>query len=218
MTLTEIQTVANRGSIATADFDIGKCLRQEVMREFAQKVGEADPTWLRRSSTISLTAGVQLADLPDAFRSMVVVYEAGLNSQNEPVPMTYIGEDALRVARAEITTERGAPGGYYIVQRQSDSKWKRIKFDRPADTSYTIPYVYRVDLIFADADNPELDQYMPAEIQHALIHGLRREIYFDRYGQGDPRYQRAADRFDELCLLAQGFHDHARRNYAVYSR
>jgi hypothetical protein len=64
----------------------------------------------------------------------------------------------------------------------------------------------------------DFDPYIPPELQQALIEGVRREIYRDRYSQKDPRYITAAEKFDEICLQGQNFHDHARRNFAVYVR
>jgi hypothetical protein len=217
MTLNEIEIAANRGNIAGGDFGLKHTLRYEVLPEFYRKVSEADPTWLKKTSTLSIVTSTRVYNLPQDFRSMVGVYYQAPYAA-KPSEVRYIGENPQLVAMAEIVTAPSRPLGYYIIQRTDNKKFRALKIDRPADTSYTFPYIYRSRLIVSDdIDDTELDQYIPEEYQQALIAGLRREILLDRFGQGDQRAGIAASQFEEIIDQARNSgHDLARRNLAIY--
>jgi hypothetical protein len=217
MTLNEIEIAANRGNLGSGDFHLKHTLRYEVLPEFYRKVSEADPTWLKKTSTLNILTSTRVYNLPEDFRSMVGVYYQAPYAA-KPSEIRYIGEDPKLVAMAEIVTAAARPLGYYIVQRTDNSKFRALKIDRPSDNAYTFPYTYRSRLIVSDdVADTELDGYIPEEYQQALIVGLRREILLDRFGQGDQRAAAAAQQFEEIVEQARsGGHDLARRNLAIY--
>ena len=208
MLLSQIEAMAGKGNIATGAFNVRNTLRFEVIPEFYRHVG--DVTWLRRGTTITVVPGERTFRLPRDFRSVI-------SAGGKERPLCYIGEDPVLVARAEAQQTASCPRGYYIV-KDAECKWRAIKFDAPSDMEYLVPLVYRSRLSFGnDADEVELDEFIPEDYQQALLQGLKAEIYLDRYGQGDERYKTAAARFIEICEQAkEGAHDLAQRNYAVY--
>lgn len=216
MTLSQVEQAANRGNIANGSFNIRHVLRFEVIPEFYRKVG--DVRWLRKNATLPVSANDREYDLPADFRSMIAIYRPVAGSNGKPEALRYIGEDPALVAEAEINTEAGPPTAFYIVQ-SSESQWRAIKFDSPPDMAYTLPYVYRARLTFgSDTTDLDLDQYIPEDYQQALVQGLRREIYLDRFSKDDQRYIVAAQKFEEICEEAkEGAADLAQRNYAVYA-
>lgn len=217
MTLAQIEQAANRGNIASGSFNIRHVLRFEVIPEFYRKVG--DVRWLRKNDTLPVSASDRDYDLPADFRSMIAVYRPVTGSNGEAQELTYIGENPLLVAEAEINTTAGAPTGFYIVRHSTESTWRAIKLDCPPDTTYSLPYVYRSRLAIPNETfDAELDQYIPEDYQSALIWGLRAQIYLDRFSQDDQRYPVAENKFAEICEEAkEGAADLARRNYAVYA-
>jgi hypothetical protein len=217
VTTVQIETFSNRGDIASSDFDIKGILRLSVVNKYLNDIG--DVNWLRKTMTITTSPNVQKYDGPNDFGSMIELYPpylvAGSKKAGEG-SLRYIGEDPDLVAVAEVTTLASRPQGYYIAQRQSDSLWKAIKFDVPADAAYVMTGIYRRNVYWADlTSSVDMSQYIPEELQWGLVCGLRAEIFLDRYGQGDPRYQREKDNRDTWVMTAQSKHDLARRNYIV---
>lgn len=209
MTLTDVEVIANRGNIATAEFRIGLILRKKVLPEFYREVyAESDPTWARKTATLDTVINTRAYMLPADFQQMVRF--DGLK---------YIGEDAELVLKAEKSTNtgtQGSPEGYYIVRLKKGRQELRLAGWPSQAASY--PYVYRSRLVVVDeADDIELDDFIPQDYQDALIEGLWAEILLDRVGQGDPRYGAAREGFLRICDAARTqAHDPARRNYAVY--
>lgn len=207
MKLSAIEQLSNKGNLATGAFNLRSTLRFEIIPEFYRRISDA--TWLRRYGILSVVPPTRVYDLPRDFRSMITVGgDPGLR---------YIGEDPNLIVGAELNTTASAAKGYYIVQ-SSETKWRAIKFDAIPDMNYSIPYTYRSRLVFHnDADDLELDEYIPEDYQQALIYGLRRDIYLDRFGQLDQRFQVAANKFEQVIEEAkEEAHDLARRNYAIY--
>jgi hypothetical protein len=217
LTLNDIEVSANRGNIANGGFNIRRVLRFEVVPEFYRRIG--DVRWLRRNNTITTTAGDREYDLPRDFRSMIAVYRSSAATGEKPGELRYIGEDPALVAQAELNTQPGPPSGFWIVKHSTEETFRALKLDAPPDQAYTMPYVYRSRLVFANEnDNIDLDRYIPEDYQQGLIYGLRAEIYLDRFSQNDPRYGVALNKFAEVIEQAkEGASDLARRNHAIYA-
>lgn len=218
MRLSQIEAAASKGGIATGAFNIRSALRFEVIPEFYRKIGGV--SWLNRHNRINVIPDLRDYDLPRDFRSMVSVGGAiWPNTYARSEPLRYIGEDPALVTASEAATtaSQTAPQGYYIVY-SVERKMRAIRIDTIPGMPFTLPYVYRSRLVFhSDVDDVELDEFIPEDYQQALIQGLKREIYLDRFGQGDPRYQVAAAKFEEICEETRaGAHDLALRNYAIY--
>lgn len=209
MTLSQIEQLANKGNLAQGAFNIRATLRFIVIPEFYRRI--SDVTWLRRHRTLSVVNPTRQYDLPLDFRSMISV-------GSQDYPLQYIGEDPSLVAEAELATTPARPRGYWIVQ-DTDSKWRAIRLSTIPDIAYSVPYTYRSRLYFLnDADDVQLDEYIPEDYQPALIEGLKAQMYLDRFGQQDTRYQVAAGKFMEIIEDAkEGAHDLAQRNFAIYA-
>lgn len=111
MTTAQIETAANRGSIANGDFNAGQVLRRQVIPQFLEDVGIC--SWRKRYKTVTTVAGTQTYDLDtnclkihEAYRMPPVSWQP---------PLKYIGEDPLAVALAEAAATQAAPTEYYMV-------------------------------------------------------------------------------------------------------
>lgn len=114
MTTAEIETAANRGGLATSDFNIGQVLRSQVIPDFLEQVGPA--SWRKRYKTITTTAGTQQYNLD---QDCLKVWEA-YRLPNPPFSsLKYIGEDPLAVSLAESGPAQAQPTGYYIASTAS---------------------------------------------------------------------------------------------------
>jgi hypothetical protein len=209
MVLAEIERLANKGNLASGAFNIRSTLRDQVIPEFYRDLG--DVTWLRKPFVVNVVPAARTYDLPCDFGSMITVGA-------KECPLPYIGEDPYLVNLAEVQQTASRPRGWYIVP-STEKRWKAIRFDAPSDMSYQVPLLYLAILEFGDdADDLELSEFIPWKYQPALIEALKREIYLDRYGQGDPRYTAAANKYDMIVEQAKsGGHDLAQRNYAIYA-
>lgn len=207
MTTAEIELAANRGNLANADFVIGQVLRRQVIPQFLEDVGIT--SWRKAYKTITTVAGTQYYDLDSNFLS---VHEA-FRLPNQDDPLEYIGEDPRKVAFAEANTVQAAPTSYYIVlDGATPAKWRRLKFQAPPDAVYTIPVVENTYIPFADNTTAvDMMPYLPEQFHWGLVDGLRTQIYFDRFGQGDDRYVEAKASYMEWVGRAQAHRELARR-------
>lgn len=217
MTTEQIEIAADRGNLASGDIDLKFLLRRNVVQKFLLDVG--DVTWRRRYGSITTDTSVRVHDLPDDFFKMVRFFRkpATWTANQEPSDLLYIGEDPLLVSQAEIATEPGTPTGYYITTRTSDGEWKAVKFDIQPDTVETIPYIYLAYPQFDDDKaSVELNKWIPEPFQFALVCGLRAEIYLDRYGRGDKRFEQEDGRYREWAERAMEHRDLGSRNMAHF--
>lgn len=212
MTTAEIESAANRGNIATADFVIGQVLRRQVIPQFLEDVGVT--SWRKAYKTITTVAGTQYYDLDANFLKVHEAYRITNGGIDDP-PLEYIGEDPRKVALAEANTTRSAPTGYYITIDGASAGaglWRRMKFQAPPDAVYAIQVVQLTYIPFADdTTSLNLKPYIPEQFHWGLVTGLRKEIFFDRFGQGDPRYDRANADYQEWVGRAQAHRELARR-------
>jgi hypothetical protein len=221
VTTAEIESLANRGgSLATADFDIGSVLRYEVIPDFLTEVGEV--SWRRKTATVSITvAGGKVYNLPDDFLRMVKVYLPCSTSlsNSEPPELPYIGDDPILMARAAAATVAGSPSGYFITPRAVGSSWRAISLDVPPSSAGTLICQYIAHPQFTDdVTSVDMDPFIPAPLQAGLVAGLRAEIFYDRYGEGDPRYVGARAKFDRWAKKAQDYTELGHKQYAVFVR
>lgn len=84
---------------------------------------------------------------------------------------------------------------YYFLQTITGvaaASWQAIKFQAPPDGAYSVQIVQLTYIPFVDdTTSVNLLPYIPEPLHWALVAGLRAQIFFDRFGQGDPRYDRA---------------------------
>lgn len=225
MLTSEIETIANRGNLASPDMNIKLILKKKVIYDFLIDVGEV--TWRKRNRALYFQAGVRFYDMVDDFLKMLVIYRPGASATTpfaDPPRLAYIGEDPRAVAIAEMTTELGTPSGYYIGARDvdgdnADGEMKRIYLNCPPIASETYSCVYLPYPVFRDEqEDVQMNRYIPEMLQYGLVSGLRAEVYLDRYGQGDKRYTEEQARFDAAKARAAAHHDLGTREYAVYAR
>lgn len=191
------------GGIAHADINLSIVLRRCIVPKFFELVGPV--SWRRKVATVSLTAGDQDKDLADDYGSMM---EVAL-SDRPGIPLTYIGDNPLKLMAAEVNTTRARPGAYYVTRRTGGETptelFKRIKFDCPADQAYTVAYVYYSHVQFTDdTTDVNLDKYVPGQFQWTLVEGLKAYIYTVRSGLGDRRKAEAdAEEMMRTILASQ---------------
>lgn len=193
MQTTQIETAANRGDIATADFQIGLVLRSQVIPAFLEDVGRIG--WRRKIVQITPASGKQTYSLPDDFFEVADVYIAG---NINPIP--FIGEDPALVTQAEMTTSGGGWTGYYLVRDPDRVTGWAIKFDAPAGVAGgPVAYVHYYWFVPFENETEEVDlrEYVPEQYHWALVELLRREIIDDRCGEGDKRYVTANNKYHE---------------------
>lgn len=180
MTVTEILTLADPGELATADLDLATALREKVIHEFLADIGY--PSWARTFDTKTLVAGNRYVDITtETFRQMRNVFIAP--NYDEDDALLYIGDDDSKVLAAMANTVQQKPTAYYLGF--TGSVFERIYFDSPADSNYTVAFVYYKRIPSAASD---LDPYIPADVQWPLVEGLRRYLYRERVGIEDRRF------------------------------
>lgn len=199
MTTGEIETLANPGMLANSDSDVKSILRFNIIPDFLDAVG--DVAMNRKTGSVTTEVGVKDYALPDDFLRMRMVKPA-LSSYGVG-ELKYRGSDEQYQIKYANTTENNKPDGYVIVA-DADGELKTIRFSCPADAEYTFNYTYTKTVPFKnDADDVDLDAYIPRELQWALVEGLKAEIFFDRFGEGDSRYITATQKYDRWVSKAK---------------
>lgn len=207
MTTATIESAANPGNLATGDFQIGTILRRKVVPRFLEDVGRIG--WRRRSVPLTVTAGQRQTDLPADFFEVSSVWPEG---------MKYIGEDDVLVAAAEANTVPGTPSGYWLVPSATAGR-TAIRFDVSASADFAFQVFYYYQIPFA-ADDTALDfaAWVPTQYHWALVELLRREIFFDRFGEGDPRFATADNEYKWWLAQIVPKRELARRNKVIVIR
>jgi len=111
MTTLQVEVEANSGLIASADFDVGFCLRNAIIPEFLDGVG--NPGWRRRTVTVSAAEGATGFDLPRDFLNMEGIYPQP-NYCGSAKGITFIGDDPAKLAAARVNTTPYGPCGYFL--------------------------------------------------------------------------------------------------------
>lgn len=213
MTIGEVLAQANRGDIASRDINVYGVLKNKVLFDYFDRVGDA--SWRRRDSTIPITvASGRSYDLPEDFLKVQEIYYPGKKDD----PLKYIGEDPSARAQAEASTESGRPAAYWITQ-DGDKIWKRVRFDRDPDASYTAYYTYLMyPRLLPEADlNQDLAVWVPEQFHWGFVEGVRAEIFLDRFGIGDDRYLAAMQAFDYWVAKGIEHAELARQNFMVFA-
>jgi hypothetical protein len=221
MNTLQIESLANRGNIAKADFNIKTTLRRLVIPRFLLQVDNVvgQVHWRRKTLSLDFTTSDRDKDLPTDFDRFDEVYLASTASSTglESEPLDYIGEIPENVLKAEVATTAAKPTAYYIVA--GDTNPFGMKMAVPLDQNYTAKGVYfRLIPFTDDVTEVDLDDYIPWQYQAAIVHLLRAEIYADRYGFGDQRYTEEKQRGDEFIAMMAVKKEPAPRNRAVFAR
>lgn len=219
MTDQEICSLANKGEIATADFDIGKTFRTMVVPKFLLDVDLIVGVvhWRRAVWNQAITSASRNYDLPDdweRFEKLKLKTAAGL----EDNPLSYIGEDDDAVLQAEASTTQAKPSSYYVVA--GDPKRWAIRLGQTPDAVYSVLGIYYRTVPFpaATEDGLDLDPYIPAQYQAAPVLLTRAQIFLDRYGFGDGRYTAAMSEYKDFVLSMAQKKEPAPRGRAVFVR
>lgn len=200
MLTSQVESAANRGDLATADFDIQLVLRSNVIPAFLEDVGRIGWRW--RGYQLTTVPGQQSYTLPEDFFEMQDVWVVSgtgvsnvtVNTGGDSDPLPFIGEDPYRVAAAlanvaNYPQTQYRPLGYFLQHDVTDPNRWAIWFQAPPDGTYTLWVLYYWIIPFADSSQDvDLRKYLPEQYHWALVELLRREIIDDRYGQGDQRY------------------------------
>jgi hypothetical protein len=218
MTTATIESIANRESLAGADWNVGRELREKVIPKFLLDVAEivGKTSWLRKRASISVVASStdRDYDLPANFDRMDGNARLSTAAGTE-YQLKYIGEDAEAVNRMEASTEQARPTGFDILTGETNA-WA-VRFNTYPDDAYTMRYVYYYRIPFTDyTTSVDMDDYIPAQFQYALVHALRAEILGDRFGIDDPRYGKERQDYQEFVSRMKGHKEFAARSHAVF--
>ena len=203
MTTVQIETYANEEGlvVGSSDLDLKVRLRRKVIPKFEMDVGEC--AWRRVNTSLAFSVGDREKDLPAAFGKLLdgpVFFDSG----NNKYPLAYWGEDITAMGLADQSTDTGSPSGYWIIRDgATPSVLKRVRLDRTTDKALTMRYSYISQIQFADdTTSVELTNYIPLELQWALVEGLKLEILTSRLSIDDPRIGVAKAAYDEYVSLA----------------
>jgi hypothetical protein len=215
MTTLQIEQYADPQSLKLGDFDIKAQLKLNVIPEFMEDVGYV--VWRRRFVTANLGAGLNYLDVPSTtttFGHLKEVYVPPYDPQDK---LAYIGEEPQRILTAKANTTAAKPAEYWM---ESDGNiFTRIYFQAPADVAYTMGYAYDIHIKFSDVEaSVQLNTYIPEQFQWALVEGLKRELYRNRNGVGDPSFVSAAQAFEAWKQRAKKSPELAQKRRYLYAR
>jgi hypothetical protein len=182
MTTAQIETQGDAEGLATADINVQFLLRHKITHEFFFDCGY--PSWARKTLTQTLAAGLNYIDVPS--RTVRHIRHVCI-SPDWGVGLSYIGDDDYKVLAAKANTTAGKPTAFY---RDFDgTEFRRVSFNAPADTAYTIGVIYHLTIPFPDdTTSIQLDGYIPNDCQWGLVLGIQREVARRRFGANDPRF------------------------------
>lgn len=223
MTIEEVVSQANRGDIASRDIDLLSVLKNKVIHDFFLGVGEV--AWRRRHYTFTLSTTTRNYPQPADFMKLIEVYllttPALVSPNQRQKPLRNITEDPLAIALANANTAAGKPAAYYLKQDEDPTngtgKWNTIRFDRDADQPYTASSSY-VLYPYNIGQTEDLSRWIPDQFHWGLVEGLRAEIFGDRYGIGDDRYERCQQEFLRWQAKAAEHGELSRKSFVVSVR
>lgn len=218
MTTATIESIANRESLASADWNVGRELREKVIPKFLLDVAEivGKTSWLRKRASIDVVASStdRDYDLPADFDRMDGDARISTAAGTE-YGLKYIGEDPEALNRMEAATQQTRPSGFDILTGETNA-WA-VRFNTYPDAAYTMRYVYYFRIPFDDyTSSVDMDGYVPAQFQYALVHALRAEIMGDRFGIEDGRYVKEKQDYQEFVSRMKGHKEFAARSHAVF--
>lgn len=187
MTTTTIASAADTKGLSQPDMDLQVLLRRKVIPGFLADVGYA--AWRKKYAGVAMLVNDRYVTIPNNnFWHLKTVAFSGA----ENCPLTYIGDDETKVMIAEATTSADAntPTGFYLILH-TDGAW-RIYFNVPTSAATTALICYDTLIYFADdSTQVDLEPFIPVQFHWVLVEGLKREIFYDRFGVGDDRWQAA---------------------------
>jgi len=223
MTTTQIESMANQNGVANPDFDVQGTFRFLVIPKFLADVDDTvgKVHWRRANGTLSIVAPTRQYDLPADFGKFEKVRSA-LASGGLGAGLAFIGEDPDLVLDAEACTTPGPPTGYWVVRSSNTTPpivpWA-VRFGCIPDGSYTAYFIYFRGIPFSDlTSDVNLDPYIPYDCQFPLVHGLRKEIYRDRFGVGDNRFAAEQSAYQEAVVSLIGKKELGPRRMSVFCR
>ena len=211
MTTTKIISFANEEGhiVGASDMNLEVRLRRKVVPMFYMDIGECG--WRNIVSTISVVANDRQYDLPLDFLRM---QDAPIYAIDEVTRyLSFIGEDTREVAIAEANTTQENPLSYWITRTGANpNAFRAIRLSRLPLTAFTLTYSYLSAVQFVDdVTEVEFDNYIPPQLQWALVEGLKKEIFGNRLSVDDPRKVSAEAEYDKYVHFAQEYREAAPR-------
>lgn len=214
MTSTQIIAEANEEAmvVGASDINLERRLRRKVLRDFETAVGEC--AWRRKSLTpIYTVVGIREYDLPTDFVKMLTAPKLYDSAGDLVSTLQYVGEDPDLISAGEADAEQGLPAGFSLVRLTgSVTRLERIWFNKIPDAIYTLrsSYVSRVP-VADEVTEIDFDDFIPGEIQWALVEGLKIEIYRGRVSIRDNRLQESKDAWSQYVEIAKELREPAQR-------
>lgn len=204
MTTVEIEAQANKGNLATSEFDLGYELRHGVIPEFLEDIcSRCGIVWWMREvlSPISVTASNRgpYALPANFYYADMLIGEAAGSTPSAPnlFELTYAGDREDVILAAEYSTVPGQPNAFYVRMDATDGS-RDLYLSCAPDFSFSLRGIYRKRIPFADTiSSVDMNLYIPVELQNLLVLRLRAEIFLDRFGEGDSRYREPIRRYNE---------------------
>lgn len=199
MTTADIEEAADPSSqLATADINLKLLLRHSVIPDFYETVGY--PWWRRKFDSVNLAAAGTYVDTTAQDVGHIRTIKVGATLD----PVEYIGDQDDKVFAGMIATTAAKPQQYWKkITTSGGNPVTRIYFQAPSDAAYTVYIAYDSHILFVDdTTSVNLSLYIPFQFHWALVEMLKCELYERRFGDGDPRYQRAEAKAGRLIAQA----------------
>lgn len=218
MTLSQCIRMANRRGLATADFMIedhaAYVALPQFLRDVRQVLGEV--YWMAKIASFTFTTATRIYSLPSdfkRFRKLQLETSSGVLSD----PLLYLNERPEDMISAEFNTTPSCPSAYY-VQHKTGGGFE-LKLASTPDNTYSAKAVYDWQIPIASAaTDPELNEWLPADIQGLFSQKLRCDILMDAYGQGDGRYVTERQEYQNSLESLTPTGEASRHSKVVYVR
>ena len=200
MTTATIESEASRTGQQGADMSLAVLLRDKTIPLFFERVGK--PVWRRKVASTNTVVNQNYVDLATDFHSLEKVY-FGTSNFTQDGDLTYIGDSYEELAAASAATVAADPSKFYLGYTAAGAL-QRMYFQAPAATVGAIRYIYYRIAVFANyTTTVDMAQYIPQQFHWGLVEALREDIFFERYGVGDNRYEAQRERAMEWVVRAQ---------------
>lgn len=205
MTDVDVLNFADTEQLAQPDTPLQPILRRKVVPGYLADVGYAG--WRRIYGSASIAPGGRTVQLPSDFWELreCKIALPGASTAGIP-PLRYIGSIPGEVIDSESNTFLSVPTGYYLTHSAATpALYNVLRLDAPADQAYTLYYIYFNGIFFADDTAPyDFSNFIPVQFQWALVEGLRKELFYRRFGQQDARFQAAQQEYQRFVAISQG--------------
>ena len=175
-------------------------LRMEFFLALDEFTAEEHYWWRKKRATFSTIIGnnsydlsVKAADFAQ-FDSAFLIKPDGMTVDKELIPIT----GASGQIKASLNTVQDVPASYFIDTNTSP---QTLMLQAPASIAQLILFNYYAVPMVTDTTQEDIPM-VPKSLHWGLIYTLERRVYEFLYGQEDPRYTGANERYEEFVQKA----------------